>query len=832
MRWERPGYMAPEQARGAEGADPRADVYALGVVLYQLMVGRLPYSGDTPMALVMEAASGQTVPVADIQRRLPVDLARIVVRCLEADPERRYSDAAELRQDLGAYLSGRSIAAPVLGRRYRAARWARSNPWRARLLLTLVLVVVGGAAVLAVQAEQSRRALNAATALIAEAERARGDFYVDQLLPLHDQRPAERQAWSTILRLESVRDDLGGDAAARVDAALADLLHAIGAPDRAFERARSAWRGGVQSREVASRATRARLQQYGARRLELGLSADPGSIAALVAAERQQLSHDLSPFLASIDAALAERVERTLSADAEPDADAPEPFAPALLSSPDDWKDRLLALQSAAAAAIEGLNREGESAIERIESVEAELAVLLDAVRSFRPAYRLGCQLAAARQSLRTMQGGMSEQTVDRTACDLGRVLDPGDPDLLAASSMQFWLRAKDLRRSRAPFEMELARAIDEAQIALDVTPDNELAQLSLGSALQVRGRQQLVAGEDPEPVLQASLGLLERLHRARPNDVNAMNNLAVTWSTIASARLGAEAIDAERQSLAWLERAAEAAPEDRRLVHNMLYARMSLLYQTSLAGEDPAREGRATIRALEQLSEQHPDYISPANTLGLMWWTLGVWDARVGRDPSPAMRSALSAFDQALQRRPDWESALINTAGVKRQWYSLARIRPNPALETLADEALEAYEALEPVDSEKSEFGCLVAEILAARARWRPEPESARLLQRAESAAALDRNIEWSHPDCHRVLARVGVLRRARGDRPAALQSLWETVHAAATESEDPEFLLHASDLASSMGREALHEEWRGRVPDVFRHALGAGDSMAFDSD
>ena len=447
-----PGYMAPEQARGAEGADPRADIFALGVVLYQLMTGRLPFTADTPMALVMQAASGQIVPIAEIRRRLPDGLARVIIKCLEANPLRRYENAGALRDDLHAFGAGRSVEAPALGRRYRLQRWTRAHPWRARLAAGLAIVIVAGGVALAAIGERNRQALNIASDLIAEAERARSDWYVDQLLPLHDQRPARAEAHATIARVEQRRAELDGAAAARVDAALADLLDAIGESERAFERARQAWQIGLRSYPVAARAARARLQRFGARRLELGLTADAGSLPGLVDQARDSLAADLAPFRKMLTPSLDDFASRAIAGET---ATQPVP-ADSPLAKPEDWQGLLLALQPAAIAAVDQLNVEGTDALSNIEPVEAALEHLLTSVRSFLPAYRLGCQLAAARQSLRTMQSSESLDDVSRSACDQALVLAPNDPELLATSSMQLWLTAKDLRRRRQAYDEPL----------------------------------------------------------------------------------------------------------------------------------------------------------------------------------------------------------------------------------------------------------------------------------------------------------------------------------------------------------------------------------------
>ena len=819
-----PGYMSPEQARGAEGADPRADVYALGVVLYQVLTGTLPYTADTPMALVMQAASGQIVPVSEIRRRLPEGLARIVVCCLEADPSRRYRDAGELRRDLAAFRAGHTVDAPILGRRYRLSRWARANPWRARLAAALAAVMLGGGIALAVIAEQNRQALNTASTLIAEAERARGDWYIDQLLPLHDQRGAEQAARATVDRLAAARDRLGDVAAARIDAALADLLDAIGEPGRAFIQARRAWLGGVQTASVASRAARARLQQFGSRRLELGLTADAASMDRLVEVEREALAADISPFRSALDDDMLQRIERALGT--APGVPVPDlSNTSSALITPDDWQTLLLDLQVAAVSAIDDLNIDADRSLADLARVDDRLEDLRQTARSYLPAYQLACSIEAARQSLRTMQADAAAPDVSRASCDQGLQLAAEDPDLLATSSTQLWLQAKHFRRDRLPFDQPLDRAISQARLALEIDPGNELAQLSLGSALQVLGRKQLAAGEASRPTLEASLEWLERVHQARPNDVNVMNNLAVTWSTISMSRAGAGdsrgALEAERQGLEWLQRATAVTPDDRRLMHNMWSAKGSITFQDALLGRDPEPDLEVLIEGLTTLTDRHSDYVSPLNTLGLNWWTLGLWHALNGRDPAPAMRAAQATFERALAARPDWESPRINHAGVARQWYALSESEPNAALSTRANAALATYRELEGEGGELSEFGCQIAEILVAQARWASPERATNLLREAEAMSRLDRNIEWSHDGCRIARARSGLIRTGREAEPEAIGPLWEETLAAVEGSKDPLLLIAAARFARASGHEQWFEQWRERIPAPFRDRL-----------
>jgi hypothetical protein len=91
-----PAYMAPEQAAADPSVDHRADIYALGLVAYEMLAGHPPFNGTTPQALVAAHMTQAPPPLAGARPSVPVDLAAVVHRCLEKRPADRYEDAAEL----------------------------------------------------------------------------------------------------------------------------------------------------------------------------------------------------------------------------------------------------------------------------------------------------------------------------------------------------------------------------------------------------------------------------------------------------------------------------------------------------------------------------------------------------------------------------------------------------------------------------------------------------------------------------------------------------------------------------------------------------------------
>jgi serine/threonine protein kinase len=123
-----PAYMSPEQAIGRDSEiGPRSDIYSLGTVLFEMLTGERPFRGDVRIVLHRVIHDEPPRP-RELRRSIPRDLENIVLKCLQKDPHRRYSSAAEFASDLRNWSAGEPIIARPLGSAERLQRWCLRNP--------------------------------------------------------------------------------------------------------------------------------------------------------------------------------------------------------------------------------------------------------------------------------------------------------------------------------------------------------------------------------------------------------------------------------------------------------------------------------------------------------------------------------------------------------------------------------------------------------------------------------------------------------------------------------------------------------------------------------
>src|SRR6266478_5577685 len=140
-----PGYIAPEQVNGSEGKlTASADVYSLGAVLFDLLTGRPPFTGEHALRTIQQAAEKPAPKLRSLDPGIDRDLETICAKSLERDPHARYRSAGELAEDLERWVRGHSIVARPVSPPVLLWRWSRRNPivaGMAALLLVMGIAV-------------------------------------------------------------------------------------------------------------------------------------------------------------------------------------------------------------------------------------------------------------------------------------------------------------------------------------------------------------------------------------------------------------------------------------------------------------------------------------------------------------------------------------------------------------------------------------------------------------------------------------------------------------------------------------------------------------------
>jgi serine/threonine protein kinase/lipoprotein NlpI len=141
-----PEYMSPEQAEVKE-VDQRSDIYSLGVILYEMVTGRVPFEGETPLGIAMKHKSEIPKDPRELNSQTPEDLSRVILRCMEKDKEKRYQSVGEVRSELTRLEEGIPTTERIVPKRKPITSREITVTLRLKKILIPALVVIAVIAV-------------------------------------------------------------------------------------------------------------------------------------------------------------------------------------------------------------------------------------------------------------------------------------------------------------------------------------------------------------------------------------------------------------------------------------------------------------------------------------------------------------------------------------------------------------------------------------------------------------------------------------------------------------------------------------------------------------
>ncbi|MHC4605610.1 MAG: protein kinase domain-containing protein, partial [Planctomycetota bacterium] len=222
-----PMYMAPEQIEGMRNITPRTDVYALGVILYEMLTRKSPYEADSATSLYQQIMISEPTAPRRLDPAIPAELEAVCLKALDKEPSRRYADAEEMAEELGRYLQGLPVRARRPSPLYRLRKQVRRNRAAWGLGTAVVLAAIAAVVVVAtLRTEGQRRSEANRLALRAERTYEAGRYdetklHAEEALrvwPGH----AEARYWLTRLKIRRYQS-LRGVPEARVVRGLVEV---------------------------------------------------------------------------------------------------------------------------------------------------------------------------------------------------------------------------------------------------------------------------------------------------------------------------------------------------------------------------------------------------------------------------------------------------------------------------------------------------------------------------------------------------------------------------------------------------------------------------------
>jgi serine/threonine-protein kinase len=685
-----PSYMAPEQARGtARLVDRRTDVYSLGAVLYELLVGRPPFVGTSPVQILVDVLHDPVTPVRKLVPGVPRALETIAMKCLAKDPDRRYDSARALADDLQRYLDGEPIVARPPGVVARAAAVARRNPLAVAGFVAAAIAGTAGIVAWRASRERAARDVEAARQFGREVERIESDLRHELLLPLHDIRPARVEIRRRMAAIDARLDELGDDARAAGLAAIGRGHYML----REFVDARRRLDEAVALGDREPATIYALGRTYGAlfeaARLDARWMTDKAKRDAKLREAEGTLREPALAYLRTSGLAVSPIYGDGLIAyyegrDADAVARAQQAFAgvPAFYEAKQLEGDALA--QEALTAQQAGNYADARAASDR---AAAAYATALDIARSDPAVLAAECTRWSYRAEIEGWTDAPSTVLAETyakgiAACERARVADPDGRAVLEQLSNIYGYRGEYQTYHGEDPTPALEHAASLGDLAVQLAPD-------VASGYAIRGLAQIRLalyqdghGIDPVPMLHAAIASYDRAVAIRGSP-SAFNSLGVAWKLVAARQADPDpfldkGVDAYRRSV-------ELDPSYYYAYSNLASLEIRRAEIALARGRDPEAFVASAVANLDRALAHNPKFEFALDARGVADWLRARDDLARGRDPGPALSRAFASWDRAAAADPSYGDSHRNAGGAYVRQAEVALERGDEPSELLA---------------------------------------------------------------------------------------------------------------------------------------------------
>lgn len=698
-----PAFMAPEQARGeSRTIERRTDVYCLGATLYDVLSGRPPFVGDSPMAVLQKVLYDEAPPIRKLNLKIPVDIEAVLLRCLEKEQHRRYESARAVSEDLQRFLDGEPVQARRHSVAYALLRKARRNKTR----VALASVAIVAALVAAILWVSTRRAALEQAKLARELgeDVKEMELFLRNAsgLPLHDLERERDMVRARLQTIEQRMSAVGKPGRGPAHYALGRGHLALQEPEQALSHLRQAGAMGYVSAEL-NYALGLTLGEISTKALaEAKRIGDPGRKQARLAAIKTEFTE---PALTHLRSALGARLE------------APE-FAQGLIAlHAGRPEEALIKSREAFARApwlYEAKKLEGDAHFARgsrfrydaafdyekmmsdFTQAEAAYRTATEIARSDPSVYEAECELWSELMSASAVHPESLRPSFEKAKAACGRAIAASSRrasarlKLATIQSNMAWMLASGQASPEDPREA-LAETVAQAEAAMRQSPDDSIGPYALAQGWRAQAHYLQGAGLDERAAVTHALDGYERAIRLEPSFPLALRGLASSYQMkgVSEIHRGIDPMPSLSNALEYDRRAMKIDASFRRPEVSIISTLIIMAEYFVDVGRDPEetlqriRDSIATAKALR------PDWPLWSYLDAYAHWIKASYELAADADPSASLALGLQSANEQLKREPSSQSSndAIGRLQATQALYLLKRGEsPESALKTARD--------------------------------------------------------------------------------------------------------------------------------------------------